>query len=203
MINFSRIKKSFKKQIEDYCFYRLSDCIRYPNNKFCKFYEGESCSEYHYRLWPESIAGRYSFLNNFGPLNLDLLAEIITAKYGKPEYDVTSMHLRVGDVINTPSTATKGLDTSYYLDKKWVENNSKCVYLVFGCHNHASYRNWNSTQQYISIVFNGLKEITDKPILFRTTDPDSDFVFLLFSRYYVPSRGGWNHLIKPLRSMLL
>lgn len=207
MIDFANIQKSFEQQLKSYSLYRLADCIRKPNNKFCKFYANETCSEYHYRLWPDSLAGRYSFLNNFEEqINLKLLAEIITGKYGKPYYDMTSMHLRVGDAINTHVTKCKGIEPIYYLDKKWIENDSKSVALVFGCHNFYSLKFRQAlTEKYILTVFNGLQALTEKPVFLKTTatDPDADFVFLLFSRYYVPSKGGWTHLLNPLRSMLL
>lgn len=205
---FDTIRKSFKNQILNYKNYRLSDCILQPNNQYIKNYNKNTniykkpCNKYHYELWPDSIAGRYSLLNNFkSEINYDLILDIILEKYPQLCHNTVAMHLRVGDGLLQFHKKYKPLE--FYANKKWTNNNAYNITLVFGCHNWISWKMQYQTEKYISDLTDSLIKISNKPLQLRTTEePDEDFIFLLFSRYYVASGGGWSILLKKLRPMI-
>jgi len=205
---FKWLQPVFAEQVKKFDQYRLADCILYPFNDHAP--DLEECARYHYERWPDSLAGMYSLANGFQKKkNLRLLGEIIQQKYPSVSYDTTAMHLRIGDALTPGQLAlhrkSKGVYTpvSHYLSKSRVDNDSSDITLVFGCHNRISLAMFKESEAYLSKAYSGLQALTSKPIKIRTTNPDDDFVFLVFSRYYVPSKSGWVRLISPLRSMLL
>jgi hypothetical protein len=183
--------------------YRLWDCIHHTSTKF--FPEGfDSLMDFTYKTWPNSIAGEYTYKNNFSlNFNENLLKNIISSRITLPYIqDRICIHLRIGDVIkyqNKGQTKQRFAPLEFYeekfhkITKSFNVKDTPC-FLVFGMHYDVGLK---ESIKYIEDITNLSKQFGMKCAL-RTSEPDDDFIFLCQSKILISSKSNYFREDMPL-----
>jgi len=213
-MNAEDVKNKLIHNCNKFTGYRIADCFlcntwdRWGLNKETGLFNEINqktripLGKFTYEKWPDSIAGQYSYRNNFKKnQDLNLLLDIILEKYPNThEKNITSVHLRIGDVLAQKQEAhtSRFLDPSFY-SKQEFNNNTNEIFIVFGIHYNCLI---DESLDYVENVKKHIEKKTNKNCKIRSTTPDEDFVFMLFSKYFIPSKSGLCKVINRLKPLL-
>jgi hypothetical protein len=143
--------------------------------------------------------------NNYKIVN-EIINEMINYKInGKHNYKLPNkndivIHLRVGDSLNSNKNICSG---AYCTKLKTIEKISKLfkfkqLVFVYGSHISVEYKNKNKirlTNIYLDKIKLILNKNGNKYIFIHNNNPDTDFIFMCKSKYFVQSGGGFSKLI--------
>lgn len=186
--------------------YRLGDVVRF-NNK-----DKHEINNSHLKNFPDTIASEYIKKSNYIPNNYDVLLEIIEKKSNsvldKPNNEAV-IHLRVGDVIEFNKYPVevllnefkKFVNVVYYILPLWryeqeipilLEQNIKDIVIVAGAHIKSNY--YKSTKYIYAIKYMFEKHGFNVKLLLGR-HPDIDLMYMVNSKYLIPSLGGFSELV--------
>ena len=201
--------------------YRLSDMFKskiqrhwvYPMDK-----KKETIKQKHLKYHPNTIASLYMEQTD-DESNYDILIDVIKKykpidglKYDENFYeDNIIIHLRVGDWLRDIdiNKNIEKYESNTYLKKrklkgikyfeKEIEKIEKIptrnIIFVFGFHQ------LHYTEKSREYMFKIGEHFENKGynVRFKSGDPDDDFVFMVNSKYYIPTSGGYSKLVETLQ----
>ena len=159
---------------------------------------------------PDSIGSLYikrtkNINKNLQNNNFDILKKIIDDKKQSlelPDKDDIVIHIRLGDIIRGNKNNIKFQNNNWFgTDIGKLEQqiksikNIKKVYLVYG--SHKKNINIGLNNKYLDNIKKMLEKYNIKPIL-KNTIPDDDFIFMVNSKKFIQSGGGFSKIISNL-----
>ena len=193
--------------------YRLGDMICHQNRW------SEDGEEYHFNMFPDSIATEY-MKKSKTQKNYKILANIIRERSNLtddlPKNNELVIHLRLGDTIEQNPNSLIQILTSYtYMKSFSTSTNYTCpirniqekidklnnydikkIILVSASHLDIP---TPKSSHYINVLKKYLEKKGYNVELRLGKTPDEDFIFMSNSKYFIPSCGGYyTHLVKTI-----
>jgi len=168
--------------------YRFGDSIRHNNVPLNK---GTFAHQYYNSIMVISKPTQRAPGNN---IQFDVLRNIVlNSQYKTCPDNSMLIHLRLFDWISWPWAGKIQLEE--YLEfiekKKELIQNLDKILILYGCTVELEI---TKTQEFVQSIVSVLKKINKNVEIFSTKNVDQDFKYMVTSKYYVPSMGGFTAL---------
>ena len=194
--------------------YRLGDMFRIKEGSNSR-YNQKIGLNYHLKHFPNSIATEY-MLKTKNTEDYNQLLNIINKR--KPifkNHNYAIIHLRIGDVIDSSDKSLNEMLNKYTLYKNignYVKpldyynriintikkNKITKILLIGGFHNG---RNHQKSYEYVKQIQNHFKNNGFECYTRINSNADEDFLIMCYSKYFIPSGGGFSNIIKNIVNM--
>ena len=195
--------------------YRLGDMITIKEGSNSR-YNKKIGFDYHLNNYPNSIATEY-MLKTKKTGDYNQLLNIINKR--KPKIKLNNyavVHLRIGDVIDSSDKSLNEMLRTYTLYKNGNTNyvkplsyynriintikkyKIKNIILIGGFHTN---QNHQKSYEYVKTIQNHFKRNGFACYTRINNNPDDDFLIMCYSKYFVPSGGGFLNFIKNIVNM--